>query len=79
MITPKKHLNLDASVLRVSALILREVRRRRTLDFDTLRNKAAKTAGGDADLVFLPALSLLYLLGRIDYHIKNDSFEYKED
>jgi hypothetical protein len=78
MITPKKHLNLDVSVLRVSAFILRELRRRRTMDFQTLRQRISRSVGTDADLVFLPALSLLFLLGRIEYHAKNDSFEYRE-
>jgi hypothetical protein len=78
MITPQKHLNLDVSVLRVSALVLREVRRRRVIEFPTLRSRIVRLVGSDADLVFLPALSLLFLLGRLEYHSKNDTLEYRE-
>ncbi|ODS83254.1 ABC-three component system middle component 8 [Devosia sp. 66-14] len=78
MITPQKHMNLDVSVLRVSSLALREVRRRRVMEFQSLRSKIVRLVGSDADLVFLPALSLLYLLGRLEYHPKNDSLEYRE-
>jgi hypothetical protein len=78
MITPQKHMNLDVSVLRVAALALREVKRRRVMEFSSLRSKIVRSVGSDADLVFLPALSLLYLLGRLEYHGKNDSLEYRE-
>jgi hypothetical protein len=78
MITPKKHMNLDVSVLRVSSLMLKEIRRRRVIEFHKLRQKMLKSVGSDADLVFIPALSLLFLLGRMEYHDKNDTFEYKD-
>lgn len=78
MITPKKHLNLDASVLRVSAVVLRELKKRRIMEFSLLRQKVLKSVGSDADLVFSPSLSFLFLLGKLEYHAKNDSFEYRE-
>ena len=78
MITPKKHLHLDTSVIRISALLLRELRKRRAAEFETLRGRILKIVGPDGDFAFLPALSFLYLLGRIEYHAKNDSFEYLE-
>lgn len=78
MITPQKHMNLDVSVLRVAASMLKEVKKRRVIEFRQLRQKVVKSIGPDVDLVFLPALSLLYLLGRLEYHEKNDSFEYRD-
>jgi hypothetical protein len=33
--------------------------------------------GDDGEAVVAPALSFLFLLGRVDYHSKNDSFEYR--
>lgn len=78
MITPKKHLNLDVSVLRVSAIMLRELKKRRIMEFSSLRHRVLKSAGGDAELVFSPSLSFLFLLGKLEYHVKNDSFEYRD-
>ena len=78
MITPKKHLNLDASVMRVAAIILRETRKRRIIEFQSLRKKLLRAVGNDSDLVILPALSFLYLMGKIEYYPKNDSVEYRE-
>lgn len=78
MITPQKHLNLDLSVLRVSALSLKELSKRGVIDFDTLRSRVCRKVGSDVDLVFVNALNLLFLLGKIEYHVKNDSIEYIE-
>ena len=76
MITPKKHMNLDASVLRVAALIMKEVAKRRVLNVEKLRKRLSPRVGNDIDLVFLPALSFLYLMGKISYYPKNDTLEY---
>lgn len=77
MLIPKKHLNLDVSVLRVSAIMLQELKKRGVVGFERLREKVIKRVGPDGELVFLPALNLLYLLGVLDYHIKNDILEYR--
>lgn len=79
MLTPRKHLNLDTSVLRVSSLMLRELQKRGVIEFEKLRSTILKRVGPDGELSFLPALDLLYLLGRADYHLKNDTIEYKTD
>jgi hypothetical protein len=76
MLTPRKHLNLDVSVLRISALMLRELNKRGVIEFERLRGMIVKRAGSDAELAFLPALNFLFLLGKIDYHVKNDTIEY---
>lgn len=43
--------------------------------FDSLRAAASKAVKG-GDVLFLPALNLLYLLGVIQYRPKADAFEY---
>ncbi|MFH8566803.1 ABC-three component system middle component 8 [Streptomyces sp. NPDC017988] len=48
------------------------------IEFQALRQRILKSVGGDAEIVFQPALSLLFLLGKVEYHTKNDSFEYRE-
>ena len=76
MLTPRKHLDLDVSLLRVSAIILKNLQRSRTLQLESLRSKVRRFAGNDAEIVFLPALSFLYVLGKVQYHGKNDTLEY---
>ncbi|NJN35709.1 MAG: hypothetical protein HC794_00085 [Nitrospiraceae bacterium] len=78
-LTPKKHLNLDTSLLRVFALILRELQKRGVCEFEKLRSVVIRRVGPDGELSFLPALDLLFLLGRAEYHLKNDTLEYKAD
>lgn len=77
MLTPKKHLNLDISVMRISSLMLRELNRRGVIEFEKLRDVVIKRVGPDGDLSFMPALSFLYLLGVVEYHAKNDTLEYR--
>lgn len=76
MLTPKKHMNLNISLIRVSALILKESSKHRIIEFETMRRTLVKRYGSDAELTFIPALSFLYTLGKIEYHIKNDTLEY---
>jgi hypothetical protein len=77
MITPSKHLDLDRSVIRVASEVLNELRRRRMMEYDAVIRLIKRRVGDDGDAVVAPALRFLFLLGRIDYHAKNDSFEYR--
>jgi hypothetical protein len=77
MLTPRKHLDLDVSVLRISAIMLRELKKRGVIELERLRAIVIRRTGPDGELSFLPALGLLYLLGKVDYHLRNDSIEYK--
>ena len=77
MLTPRKHLDLNVSVVRVAAIMLRELNRRGVVEFEKLRGVVIRRVGADGDLSFMPALSFLYLLGRVEYHLKNDTIEYR--
>jgi hypothetical protein len=77
MLTAKKHLNLDVSVMRVAAIMLRELHRRGAVEFEKLRGVVIRRVGADGDLSFMSALGFLYLLGRVEYHTKNDTIEYR--
>lgn len=79
MLTPRKHLDLDVSVLRVSSLLLRELRKRGVVEFERLRSVVIKRVGPNGELSFLPALNFLFLMGKVDYHLKNDTIEYRAD
>ena len=75
MLSPRKHLDLDSSLLRVASIILKELIRKRAVGFETLRNLIVRRTGDDGELTFLPALQFLFLLGKIEYLSKNDVIE----
>jgi len=78
MLKPTKHLNPEYSVLNISAQILKYVERHRTVTYQDLYERMHNRYGETIRPLFLPALSFLYLLGRIEYHTKNDAFEYRQ-
>lgn len=75
MLRPTKHSHPDRTVINVSLLLLARLKSRRLDDYDTLRKYAKKAAVG-GDVLFLPALNFLYLMGLIDYRPKTDAVEY---
>jgi hypothetical protein len=81
MLTPHKHLKLNTSVLNLSALALVYLHKYRSVSYPQLYAHLEKRAGRDSEdvrVMFGPTVSFLYLLGKIQYHPKNDSFEYLE-
>ena len=75
VLRPNKHSHPDQTVINISAVLLKKLRKKRLVEFDELRQLAAKTAvGGDA--LFLPSVNFLYLMGVVEYRQKTDSFEY---
>lgn len=75
MLRPTKHSHPDQTVINVSLLLLRRLKTRRVDDYDTLRKYAKKSVMG-GDVLFLPALNFLFLMGLIDYRPKTDAVEY---
>jgi hypothetical protein len=75
MLRPTKHSHPDRTVIHVSLLLLARLKTRRLDNYDSLRAYAKKAVGG-GDVLFLPALNFLYLLGLIEYRPKTDSLEY---
>jgi len=78
MLKPTKHLNLDTSVLYVSSLLLKWLSKQRLMTYADLYHRLENHLGIDAQTVFLPTLSFLFLIKKIEYHEKTDSFEYRE-
>ena len=75
MLKPTKHSHPDSTVINVSLLLLTYLKSRRLEEFDGLRSYVkGKVTGGD--VLFLPSLNFLYLLGLIEYRPKTDSVEY---
>lgn len=75
MLRPNKHSHPDKTVVNLAMLLLLRIKGQRIEDYESLRTFAKKQILG-ADFLFLPALNFLFLLGLIEYRLKNDSFEY---
>lgn len=79
MITPHKYLNLDLSVVNVSAFIIKELQRTSLVKYDELINSLASKLGDGSKEVFPYAIDFLYLLDKIRYHnAPVDAFELNE-
>lgn len=75
MLRPTKHSHPDRTVINVALLLLARVRNRRVDEYGALRRYVKRTVTG-GDVLFLPALNFLYLMGLIDYRPKTDAVEY---
>lgn len=75
MLRPTKHSHPDRTVINVALLLLARLRARRLEEYSQLKTFAKKAVSG-GDVLCLPALNFLFLLGLIDYHAKTDAVEY---
>ena len=75
MLRPTKHSHPDRTVINVSLLLLSRLKDRRVDEYDVLRKFAKKHVVG-GDMLFLPALNFLYLMGLVEYRPKTDAVEY---
>lgn len=76
MIGPHKYLELNTSVINLSALIIQELQRNRLVKYDELSATMVSRLGEDAKDVFPYALNFLYLVDRLIYHESPvDAFE----
>lgn len=78
MITPHKYLNLDLSLLNISAFILQEFKKTSILQYDDVINSCVNSFGENVKEIIPYALSFLYMLEKIEY-LENglDAFELK--
>ena len=75
MLRPSKHSHPDRTVVNVALVLLTRLRKRRLDGYSALRGYAKKMVNG-GDVLFLPALNFLFLLGLIEYRPKTDAIEY---
>lgn len=75
LLLPNKNAHPDLTVISVSSFILGVLRKERVLGYADLY---AKLSAHDSRTVYLfsSSLELLFLLGLLNYHVKNDTFEY---
>jgi hypothetical protein len=55
--------------------MLKRLREQRLCEYQSLLDVARKSVSG-GEVLFIEAINFLYLLGLVDYHPKNDAFEY---
>jgi hypothetical protein len=75
MLRPTKHSHPDITVVNASFLLLARLKTLRIDEYNNLCKYLKKSIKG-GDILFLPALNFIYLLGLIEYRPKNDSVEY---
>lgn len=75
MLRPTKHSHPDRTPVGIACVLLSHLKRQRVAEFAQLR-KLAKNFSKGSDILLLPALNFLFLLGVIEYRPKIDSFEY---
>ena len=75
MLRPTKHSHPDRTVINVSLVILSRLKGMRIENYSDLLVFTKKSVHG-GDVLFLPALNFLFLLGLIEYRPKTDAIEY---
>lgn len=75
MLAPTKHSHPDRTVVNVALLLLERLRARRVEGYDQLRRYVRNAVIG-GDVLLMPALNLLYVLGLVEYRAKTDALEY---
>lgn len=75
MLRPTKHSHPDRTVVNVALHLLKRLRKQRVDRYGELRDFAKRVVTG-GDVLFLPALNFLFLLGLIEYRPKTDAIEY---
>lgn len=78
MIKPDRHTNPKFSILNISAIILSELNKFYSVQYDVLLNKVVNILGEEAQMNFPYALNFLYLLGKLNYEQTTDSFKSNE-
>jgi len=76
MIAPHKYLDLNLSILNLGGIILNILKEDEALKWDELLNRVMLLRGGNAKEVFIPTLSFLYILGKIEYQQEIDTIEF---
>jgi len=76
MIAPHKYLDLNLSLLNLGGLILNILKEDGAIKYDELLDRIILARGESAKDVFIPSLSFLYILGKIEYKKDIDTIEY---
>ncbi len=73
-------MNLNLCTLRISAMLLKHLQLKRIVSYpDLFKVLPEEAEEGSKEIVFRSSINLLFLLGKIGYLAKSDSFEFIED
>ncbi|MBS9427735.1 MULTISPECIES: ABC-three component system middle component 8 [Photorhabdus] len=75
MLRPTKHSHPDRTVINVALIILSRLKGLRIESYSDLLSYTKKAVSG-GDVLFLPALNFLFIMGIIEYRPKTDAIEY---
>jgi hypothetical protein len=78
ILKPTKHTNPSLSVLNGAALMLKAIRKKRIMSYEEMNMHLEKNLGKEFVSDFSVYAGFLYILGKISYSEKNDSFIYVE-
>ncbi len=76
MIAPHKYLDLNLSILNLGGVILTIIKNEGAVKYDELLERLILARGENAKEVFIPTLSFLYVLGKIEYQRDIDTIEF---
>lgn len=79
MLKPTKYTDVNISLIAISSEILKHFRSTDAIPYQDLLNKIIGKKGIEAKNVFLPALSFLFLLGKVEYHNKSDLIRFQNE
>lgn len=77
MIKLDRHANPDFSVINISAFVLTLLNEHYSINYDELLEKVVSHLGVPSKENYPYALNFLYLLGKLNYDQKNDSFRLR--
>lgn len=75
MITPHEYLDLDNSVINIAGMMIRIFLEVEMIKYDELYNRIKVLKGEKVQYVYIYALDLLFLLGKINYDKESDVLE----
>ncbi|WP_323836867.1 ABC-three component system middle component 8 [Photorhabdus africana] len=75
MLRPTKHSHPDRTVINVALIIISRLKGLRIENYSDLLSYTKKAVSG-GDVLFLPALNFLFIMGIIEYRSKTDAIEY---
>ena len=78
MIAAHKYLDLNLSILNLGGIILTIGKQSKIIKYDELLQIVIAERGESAKDVFIPTLSFLYILGKLDYRNEIDAIEFKK-
>lgn len=76
MLRPTKHTNPRLSVLNGAATMLNELQQKRIVSYDAMTARLRKSLGPEFEPDFFAYASFLFLIGKVKYTEKTDSFMY---